>query len=289
MSKFFFFSNFELHFLKKKKLFLKKKKNSYADTFLTDGEIIMWANSDIYLDEQCPWDHLIQKVFDSNPGKVSLCFSRHEVNGRGDIWTDPIAMACWSQDAWAFQKIGKLPIVPLQMRNNSEFYVGNAPFCDGRMNFISKFFGNFSVFNLGLHLRILHYDRCRGHCLGRMIPNHNTDQRAKITQSDPFCETNSNVCPFTNFKDFVPGWEKQEEGGEVVQQPEIFFPNYTVNMASNCTILEPHTHKFSGEKPQNKQMLLDFIKARLLGISAPDITQTEVKLFLEDSVRKMNL
>ena len=241
-----------------------QKAFDYADQILEHGDIVLMMNSDIYLDENSPWKEMLFKVFNSNPGKVSLCFSRHEVNARGDIWTDPQAMAGWSQDVWGFQKQHHLPIVPDRMRENALFCVGGAPFCDGRMNYIAKFFGDFQVFNLGLHLKVLHYDRCRGHCLGNMVINENTDQRASDTLKDKHCKDNSNVCPFVTYEWF---YEKK-------------LP-YSVNEISNCARLEPHIHVSKNEIAEHPMLLQKMIAERLYGIATPDVTKKEKQIFID--------
>jgi hypothetical protein len=245
-----------------------------AEKLLCPGEFVIFANSDIILDPKSNWTTELPRVFGSNPGKVCMCLSRHEMRKDGFTWTDPAAMMCWSQDAWVFQKVSvEISLVPPQMFKRSKFCVGGAPTCDGYMSFLCKFYGNFNVFNYGLTLKILHFDRCRGHALGNMVLNQNTDMTAKrIVDADPFIFQNQYTCPYVNYEQFIQG--------ENVQP---------LNRVTNCCKQYFHIHLPDGVNiKEDNEGLKRELEERILGVqSSSQVTLKERRAMFKNCLSLM--
>ena len=263
-----------------------QKAVDYVDhcDIIQKGDIVVIVNSDIILDQNSKWNEIF-KDFSTNPGKIAMTLTRHELNKEGDIWKDQKIYQGGCQDAWIFQKLTET-LVPLEMKSKMNFCVGSCLGCDGYMCYLMKNFGLFHVLNMSEKYKTLHYDRVRGHSNGECLTTSQTDYSLKYIYSDAFIMLSAFVCPYVDYNSYINSSDKLKK--------------YPLNFISTCYSETPHVHLDDVNDPKvlakkltfdNQQFILD-AKQRVLAVGRKSITKKErfkTWLVLANALKFFNL
>lgn len=171
----------------------------FANHTLPEGAVVVIANSDIFLPEDCAaWSRIAEPgqrgVFDpliEQPKPIALCLSRHELNSRHEPYRHPKSFIGNCQDAWVLQ-------TPIRHTPKMDFPVGNAPTCENRIAWTLAEAG-YDTWNWSDKYRIHHLDLARKGGIVKIIYNDHTD-RELATRTDLGLRR---VCPYFSYEEFL--------------------------------------------------------------------------------------